>query len=97
MKHRILVLELDIHLFEAASLKDKRAVRTRLSDRLKAAYNVSVAETSEQDKWQRIGLTIAYVALDEARANRMAQTLRDACDGYLEGYGQLADCRIDIL
>ena len=34
---------------EAASLKDKRSVLKRMTDRVKNAYNVSIAEIDHQD------------------------------------------------
>jgi uncharacterized protein YlxP (DUF503 family) len=97
VKHRILVLELDIRLFDAQSLKDKRKVKRRLVDKLKAAYNLSIAETEHLDKWQRIGLTVAYVAVDQGTAKDMADTLRGVVDGLLEGEGELLGADIDIL
>lgn len=97
MKHRILVLELDIRLFDAQSLKDKRKVKRRLVDKLKAAYNLSIAETDHLDKWQRIGLTLAYVAVDQGTAEAMADTLRSVIDGLLEGDGELVNADTDIL
>lgn len=97
MTHRILIVELEAKLFAAASLKEKRAVRQRLTDRLKAAYNVSVAETSLHDKWQRLGLTFAYVAVSASTAADMAATLRDACDRFLAADGEVTRFESEIL
>lgn len=43
-----------------ATLKEKRSVLKRMTDRVKNAYNVSIAEVDHQNKWQRT--TIALVA-----------------------------------
>ncbi|HHU12058.1 MAG TPA: DUF503 domain-containing protein [Clostridiaceae bacterium] len=97
MKHRILILEWEIHLFTSASLKDKRQIRQRLTDRLKAGYNISIAETAHLDKWQRLGLTVAYVAVDESTAGKMAETLREACETWLDGQGELTSVDREII
>ena len=54
----------------SASLKDKRMVVKRLKDRLRNSYNVSVAETDYQDKWQRAALAIAMVSADKKFAEK---------------------------
>jgi uncharacterized protein YlxP (DUF503 family) len=57
------IYSFELHLPAARSLKDKRRVVRRLKDRLRARYNVAVAEPPEhQDLWQRAGLTIVSVA-----------------------------------
>lgn len=47
------LLTLDIHIPDAQSLKDKRQVLRSLKDRLRAHYNVAVAELEHQELWQR--------------------------------------------
>ena len=47
-----------------SSLKEKRSVVRSLRDRLRAKFNVSVAETDFQDVHTRAQLTIALVATD---------------------------------
>jgi uncharacterized protein len=46
------LLTLELHLPEARSLKDKRQVLRSLKDRLRARFNVAVAELDFQDTWQ---------------------------------------------
>jgi len=46
-------LTLEIHISDARSLKDKRQVLRSLKDRLRANFNVAVAELEYQDLWQR--------------------------------------------
>lgn len=97
MTHRILILELDIRLYDTHSLKQKRALRRRLTERLKAEFNISVAETAYLDLWQRIGLTIAYVALDQSTASSMADKLRRAVESLLATDGELVAVESDIV
>ena len=47
------LLTLELHIAEAQSLKDKRQVLRSLKDRLRAKFNVAVAELDFEDKWQR--------------------------------------------
>ena len=57
------VYSLELHLPAARSLKDKRQVVRRLKDRLRAHFNVAVAEPPEhQDLWQRAELTVVSIA-----------------------------------
>ena len=49
----------------ARSLKDKRQVTRSLKDRLRASFNVAVAEVEVTDLWQRA--TIAIVSVSESR------------------------------
>jgi uncharacterized protein YlxP (DUF503 family) len=49
-------------IYDAHSLKEKRAVLQRVMTRLKQKYNVSVAEVDFQDTWQRSKIAVAVVA-----------------------------------
>ncbi len=56
------VLTLDIQFPHAHSLKEKRAVLQRLRDRLRARFNVAVAELDHQDVWQHATLGVASIS-----------------------------------
>lgn len=56
------LLTLEIQLPYAHSLKEKRAVVQKLRARLRARFNVAVAETDHQDAWQRVQLGIVSVS-----------------------------------
>ena len=56
------LLTLEIHLPYAHSLKEKRAVIRKIRDRLRARFNVAVAELDQQDVWQRATLGVASVS-----------------------------------
>jgi uncharacterized protein len=51
----------DIHLPDCHSLKEKRSVLKPLTSGLRRSLNVSVAETGQQDLWQRAEITCAVV------------------------------------
>ena len=52
-----------IHI-DAQSLKDKRQVLRSLKDRLRAHYNVAVAELEHQDTWQRSRIGVVTISGD---------------------------------
>lgn len=56
------VLILEIQLPYSHSLKDKRAVIRKLRDRLRARFNVAVAEMDHQDAWQQATLGIVSIS-----------------------------------
>ncbi len=56
------VLTLEIQLPYAHSLKEKRAVLQKLRGRLRARFNVAVAELDHQDVWQQATLGVASVS-----------------------------------
>jgi uncharacterized protein YlxP (DUF503 family) len=52
-------------------LKEKRSVVRSLKDRLRARFNVSVAETGQQDVVSRAELGVALVATDRGFAEQV--------------------------
>jgi hypothetical protein len=56
------VLTLEIQIPYARSLKEKRAVLRKMRDRLRARFNVAVAELDHQDVWQRATLGVVSIS-----------------------------------
>lgn len=97
------VLRLTLYIHGAASLKDKRQVLRKVTDRLRSRFNVSVAEVGDNDVWQRAVVGIAAVANDHSFVNEVLdKCVRDAggfaeivnremeIETYSEMYGELA-------
>jgi uncharacterized protein YlxP (DUF503 family) len=61
----IAFLTLELHIEAAQSLKDKRQVLRSLKDRLRASFNVSVAELESSPVWNRA--TIGVVSISDSR------------------------------
>lgn len=59
------VLQLDLMIPGALTLKDKRRVILSLKDRIANAHNVSVAEVDRLDEYQRSIFGIAMVSNDK--------------------------------
>ena len=60
------LLQLEVHLPAAQSLKDKRSVVKSLKDQLRGHFNVSVAELEPNEKWQRATVGISTLGEDRA-------------------------------
>jgi uncharacterized protein YlxP (DUF503 family) len=58
------LLTLEIHIPDARSLKDKRQVLRSLKDRLRAHFNVAVAELEHQELWQRSRVGVVSISSD---------------------------------
>ncbi|HKV46654.1 MAG TPA: DUF503 domain-containing protein [Candidatus Acidoferrales bacterium] len=58
------LLTLEIHIEYAQSLKDKRRVLRSLKDRLRARFNVAVAELAHQELWQRSRVGVVTISSD---------------------------------
>ena len=57
-------LRLTLQLPGSASLKSKRQVVRKVIDRIRARFNVSIAEVADNDLWQRATLGVAQVGSD---------------------------------
>ncbi len=74
------VLEVELLLFGASSLKEKRKVLRSLKDRLRHRFNVSMAEIDGQDLWQRATFAFAVVGSDGGVVARQLQEILDFLD-----------------
>jgi uncharacterized protein YlxP (DUF503 family) len=61
----IAYLTIELRIEAAHSLKDKRQVLRSLKDKLRASFNVSVAELDATDLWQRA--TVGVVSISGSR------------------------------
>lgn len=69
------VLQLDLKIHSAHSLKEKRSVVRRVLGRCRERYPVSCAEVDDQDLWQSARLGFTMVAVDEVSIDRTFQRL----------------------
>ena len=71
------LLTLELHIPDAQSLKDKRQVLRSLKDRLRAKFNVAVAELEYHDTWQRS--VVGVVSLSNNNTH-LEQSLRNVLE-----------------
>jgi len=94
----IAFLTLELHIEAAQSLKDRRQVLRSLKDRLRANFNVAVAELDSTNLWNRATLGIVSVSdsrdyLDGLMKNVERQAARIANNGGAE----ISDSFIEFL
>jgi hypothetical protein len=77
------LLTLEIHIEDAQSLKDKRQVLRSLKDRLRAHFNVAVAELAFQDTWQRSRVGIVTISGDAKHLEESLGTIAAECENVL--------------
>lgn len=62
--------ELEYRIFSTNSLKEKRAVLQRTLTRVRQKFNISAAETGNQDKWQITTISLVTVASSKKAIER---------------------------
>jgi len=77
-------VECECIIYNAQSLKEKRAVLQRMITRLKQKYNVSVAEIDYQNVWQRTKLGIVAVASNRITTEMELQRALGMLDSFPE-------------
>jgi len=77
------LLTLELHLAEAQSLKDKRQVLRSLKDRLRAHFNVAVAELDFEDTWQRSVIGVVTLANEDHHVEETLQRVLAEADNLL--------------
>lgn len=74
------VLTVDVAIFGAQSLKDKRRVIAGLKDRVRRRFNVSVTEVDYLDRPQRCRLGVALVCTESrvihAQLDKLVELVR---------------------
>lgn len=68
---------MELHLYEADSLKSKRFIIKSLKERIKNKFNVSIAEVDGHDLWQRSVLGAACVANETKVINETFHSIRN--------------------
>ena len=77
------LLTLELHIQHAQSLKDKRQVLRSLKDRLRAKFNVAVAELEHQDTWQRSVVGVVTLSNEEHHVQESLQQVLAEADNIL--------------
>lgn len=85
-------IRLIIH--ESRSLKNKRGVLKKVTERIKGRFNVSVAEVGSHDLWQRAEIAVAALGVEEAAVNSLLDRVVDFVEDL--GVAELADYAIEL-
>jgi uncharacterized protein YlxP (DUF503 family) len=93
----IAFLTLELRIEAAQSLKDKRQVVRSLKDRLRAHFNVAVAELDPSSLWNRA--TLGIVSISDSRDyldGLMRNVERHAARVANNGGAEIADSYVDF-
>jgi uncharacterized protein YlxP (DUF503 family) len=91
------VLRLTLFLPEPGSLKSKRHLVRSAIDRVKAKFNVSIAEVAENDLWQKSVLGVAAVGNDHAFVNESLDKVADFVASMHGGQIQVTGRDLEIV
>ena len=92
---RVAVGTMELHLPDVDSLKGKRHVLKGLKERVRARFEVAVAEVDHHDMWQRATLAVACVSHDSRHANEVVSKAMDFIEDHVEG--NVIDVSVEIL
>jgi uncharacterized protein len=85
----VCVARVSLEIPAAGSLKAKRQVLRRVSDRVKAKFNVSLAEVEDNDVWNRAVIAMAVVGNERRHVNeQMDKILQFIEDMYVAPVAQ---------
>ncbi|MBC7343780.1 MAG: DUF503 domain-containing protein [Clostridia bacterium] len=89
------ILQVELHIAQSFSLKDKRRVLQGTIERIRRRFNVSVAEIDHQDVWQRALLAIVTVSNQSAYTDRSLRSVLR----YLESQRDLevVECHTELI
>lgn len=89
------ICHLDFFIHDNLSLKGKRQVLKKVLDRVRRKFNVSIAEVSDNDKWQRSQVGFCVVGNDKKYINSSLDRIINFIDGL--GIVEILDSEIEIL
>ena len=71
----VCVARLTLQIPESGSLKAKRQILRRVTDRVKARFNVAVAEVDDNDLWQRATLGLSVVGNERRHVDEQMEKI----------------------
>ncbi|RLB75563.1 MAG: DUF503 domain-containing protein [Deltaproteobacteria bacterium] len=89
------VIRIDLRLFDTHSLKQKRSQVSRLLNRLRSKFPVSVAEVGHQDLLQRTVLGASMTAGTDAIIQSVFKNLEDEL--YSSGIVEIIELDIEFI
>jgi uncharacterized protein YlxP (DUF503 family) len=86
------IARLTLYLPQCHSLKEKRMVLRRVKDRLKAKFNVAVAEVQDNDVWQRAVLGLVVVGNER----RFTESALDEVIRFVRGEAEVTNAEREL-
>jgi hypothetical protein len=91
---RVAVGTIELHLPDVDSLKGKRHVLKGLKERVRARFEVAVAEVDHHDVWQHATLAVACVSHDSRHANEVVSKALNFIEANIDG--SVIDTSVEI-
>lgn len=92
---RVALGTIELHLPDVDSLKGKRHVLKGLKEKVRARFEVAVAEVDHHDVWQRATLAVACVSHDSRHANEVVSKAIHFIEVNVDG--AVIDTSLEIL
>ena len=92
---RVALGTIELHLPDVDSLKGKRHVLKGLKEKVRARFEVAVAEVDHHDMWQRATLAVACVSHDSRHANEVVSKAMNFIEANVDG--RVIDTSVEIL
>ncbi|MDR5658996.1 DUF503 domain-containing protein [Serpentinicella sp. ANB-PHB4] len=89
------ICNVTVRMYETNSLKSKRQIIKSLIERIKARYNVSIAEVGEQEKWQLAEIGFCCVSNTNKHADSMIQSVIKFIEQ--DGRVDITNCSTEII
>ena len=94
----IAFLTLELHIEAAQSLKDRRQVVRSLKDKLRASFNVSVAELDGAELWNRATVGVVSISHSKDYLRGLMENVERAAARIANNAGaEIADSFIEYL
>jgi uncharacterized protein YlxP (DUF503 family) len=91
-------LTLELRIEAAQSLKDRRQVLRSLKDRLRSAFNISVAEIDPTDLWQTATLGVVAISSSRDYLTGLMKQVESAATRIANNHGaEITDSFVDFL
>ncbi len=87
---------LSVHIPEAHSLKEKRRVVKSITQRVRARFDVAIAEVDDQDLWQVAAIGIISLSNSSHHADEVLQRVIAFVEQNLQS-GYLTDVHTEIM
>ena len=96
MQYFIAGIEMEFFLPAVQSLKEKRALRQRLTERLQNRFSLSILECGEQDNLARLQLAAALLWSGEGKARDAGRAVLRAAEEIAGGEAELIHYAVDV-
>ncbi len=81
----IVFCSLEIHIPYSHSLKEKRSVVRKTTERLRNRFNFAISEIDHQELWQRARVGAVSIGPDAKKLQALAESLVREAERILEG------------